>query len=499
MAYGTNVSTLFRYFPKCRRERRTILHVVFFLALFFLSGFQVQGQSLTAHLTVVSQNDVARVRIEGTFAGGSTTWSFPNSYGRVIGLGARIKNLVLSDEFGAQLATRSVGPGEYKAERPATHFTYEVELRQPFNPADASHVSTLNSEYGYLMLADLLPSLPGKEVHVSVTGPWGWSVRTSFVLDGDGFYDLSDRSTGVFFLARDLREKRQEAGPAELLFVTAGEWPFAPGAVTKIAGKIVADYRRRMGYQPKGRLMLMLAPLPGTVGAERWSAETRGSSIVLLMGRQATAKSLLGQLSVVLSHEAFHLWVPNSLALEGDYDWFFEGFTLYQALRCAVRLGFIDFQEYLDTLARVYVSYRATGELDGVSLLEASRRRWTSGSSLVYDKGMLLAFLYDLQTRKASANRLTIDDVYQDLFRRFPTGSAPVDGNVALISALARQVKNEQFSPDYIQGAVSINLEAVLPDYGFRVINAGNKIHLQVAESLTSSQRAMLTSLGYRK
>lgn len=242
----------------------------------------------------------------------------------------------------------------------------------------------------------------------------------------------------------------------------------------------------------------MLAPFPGTVGAERWSAETRGSSIVLLMGHKAPARTLLGQLSVVLSHEVFHFWVPNALALEGDYDWFYEGFTLYQALRSAVRLGFIDFQEYLDTLARVYISYKATGELDGVSLLEASRRRWTSGSSLVYDKGMLVAFLYDLQTRSASGNRHSLDDLYKDLFRRFPVGSKRVDGNESLISALARPVGDQQFNPDYIQGAVSINLESLLPIYGLRVIGAGSKLHLQIIESLTPSQRAVWKSLGYR-
>ena len=30
------------------------------------------------------------------------------------------------------------------------------------------------------------------------------------------------------------------------------------------------------------------------------------------------------------------------------------------------------------------------------SLIEASERRWTTRSSLVYDKGMLVAFIYDL-------------------------------------------------------------------------------------------------------
>ena len=43
--------------------------------------------------------------------------------------------------------------------------------------------------------------------------------------------------------------------------------------------------------------------------------------------------------------------MPNSLKLEGDYDWFFEGFTLYMALRTALELKVIDFKGFLKTLA----------------------------------------------------------------------------------------------------------------------------------------------------
>ena len=87
-----------------------------------------------------------------------------------------------------------------------------------------------------------------------------------------------------------------------------------------------------------------------------------------------------------MSHELFHLWVPNSLQLAGDYDWFFEGFTLYQALRTDLRLGLISFNDYLETIARVYDSYLAASDRDALSLIEASERRWTTSSSLVYEK-----------------------------------------------------------------------------------------------------------------
>ncbi len=151
-------------------------------------------------------------------------------------------------------------------------------------------------------------------------------------------------------------------GAMEFLFVTSGDWAFSDDDVTKVAAKVVKDHTKHVGRSLEGRSVLMLASLPGVFGAEHWSAETRGSNIVLLLGKNSSRGVLLGKIGIVLTHELLHLWVPNGLPFDGNYDWFFEGFTLYQALRSAARLGFIDFREYLDTMARVYDSYLATPE-----------------------------------------------------------------------------------------------------------------------------------------
>ena len=136
-----------------------------------------------------------------------------------------------------------------------------------------------------------------------------------------------------------------------------GTWPFSESDAAKISAKILDEYSQLTGFQLKRNAVLMLVPYPGETGPSSWSAETRGNVVVLLLGRNAKRKSVLSRLGIVLSHELFHLWVPNSLKLEGAYDWFFEGFTLYQALRMDLRLGLISFDDYLETIASVYDSY----------------------------------------------------------------------------------------------------------------------------------------------
>jgi predicted metalloprotease with PDZ domain len=238
----------------------------------------------------------------------------------------------------------------------------------------------------------------------------------------------------------------------------------------------------------------MIAPLPVTsTGRSEWKAETRGSTVVLLANPKKF-HSWRNQLAIIFSHEMFHLWVPNSLKLQGDYDWFFEGFTLYTALLTVRELGNVDFKETLNTLARVYDVY--ISQPDEKSLIEASETRWTSPFTNVYVEGMLVAFLYDLKIRKESGGRLTLADRYRELFsRRF---AANTNANEAIIAVLDSAPAMSGFARVYIESNTRLELERVLPAYGLTLDSSGKKSQLRVNRDLNDEQKQLLRSLGYR-
>jgi len=222
------------------------------------------------------------------------------------------------------------------------------------------------------------------------------------------------------------------------------------------------------------------------------------------MGNLPSKTAALSQLSVPLTHELFHLWVPNALALDGEYDWFYEGFTIYQAARTAVRLGLLTFQEFLNAIARAYDAYSAGVDRDRLSLVEASQRRWVGGESVVYQKSMLVAFLYDLKLRSLSHGKRSLDDVYRELFRqhRSAEGSAAEagrrsDGNDAAIAALSNAPGMQGFAESFIRRAVAIDLPAHLAPSGLSVEPLGLRTRVGVTESLTRPQRDLLRELGY--
>jgi predicted metalloprotease with PDZ domain len=219
----------------------------------------------------------------------------------------------------------------------------------------------------------------------------------------------------------------------------------------------------------------------------------------VVSGRLPSKFAAQAQLDGALTHELFHLWVPNGLALEGEYDWFYEGFTNYMALRAAMRRGQLSFPDYLNTLGREYDAYKSARGAKEVSLPEASERRWSGSTALVYHKGMLVAFLYDLALMRQTGGRQWLGDVYRELFRRYGQGGERADGNRAVVEALAGMTGMRDFVSRYVEGASEIALDPLIEPFGLRVEPGGARTHVGVADATERSQRELLRKLGYNE
>jgi len=489
------------------------------LGAFALLGFLASiasAQQLSVVIRVQSQAP-GRVLIEGN-ASPSTVWSFRDSYAGVNNLGVRIEEMHLFDADGADIQTRKIAPGQFEAAKPASKFRYEVNLNPPARASDAALVSWLNADRGVLRLADLLPladrtvaantgaatrvnnqTRDRSQAAVSIYLPAGWSVHSN---EGNSQTELNvlDIDRAVFALGRQLRTSRTTVSKTTLNLIIDGEWAFADADALEMANKVFATYTEVMGGRPANQATLILFPSPQNVAADRWSAETRGSTVSLLMGKLPSKTAALLQLSVPLTHELFHLWIPNALALEGDYDWFYEGFTVYQSARTAVRLGLLTFQEFLNAIARAYDAYAVGLERDRWSLIEASQRRWTTGSSAVYQKSMLVAFVLDLKLRSQSRGKRSLDGLYREVFgryRSFGTSAVAADGNQAVAAIIESTPGLEHFAETYVRRAAVIDLPAEATPFGLKVERLGLRTRISVSETLTRQQRDLLRELGY--
>lgn len=479
-----------------------------------LHAQEAQASTIRARIIVVAVAP-ARIRIEAELPAAVNALSFRNAYGGVLGLGERIESLETTAANGETVHVQKLAPGEFRTAEKFTRFRYEVNFAGPLRPSQMSHVSWLNREHGLLMLMDLLPVTTKdaggfSSALIEFELPPSWTVAANIKREGprtkkensrakkdSAQFSTDDPENAVFLLGPSVQEKTETFAPISFSLITSGKRPFSEKDALKISRRIIAEYSRMTRFELKRNAVLMLVPYPNEAGPDNWTAETRGNDVVLLLGRKASGKRVLARLGIVLSHELFHLWVPNSLQLAGDYDWFFEGFTLYQALGMDLRLDLISFDGYLETISSVYDSYTASADRDRLSLVEASERRWTTSSSLVYEKGMLAAVIYDLSLRKLSNCRESLDDVYADLFR-LPVGGQG-SANETIIRILGAREGLGSFAKDYVEGTGKIELDSVFAAYGIQVQRGSSGTKLVVGRDLSDAQRKLLQCIGYRR
>lgn len=479
-----------------------------------LACFEARALAQQLTLTIRVDPNAGRVVVSGRGAA-SAAWSFRDSYAGILGLGNRIEQFALYDEAGKEISTRKLAPGQFEAAKPASHFRYEVNLQPPLRALDSAKVSWLTSERGVLMLADLLPLLYGTSgakdavnvvsATVQLQLPDSWRAYSSEKEKSASEFEVADASQAIFAIGLRLRASQVTESGMTLTLVADGEWAFADRDALEMAGKVLKAEREVFAAMPARQGTLILYPFPRTAAASEWSAETRGSTVTLLMGRLPSKVGALAQLSTPLTHELFHLWVPNGLALTGDYDWFYEGFTMYQAARTAVRLELLTFPEFLNAIGRAYDGYLADKDRDRWSLVDASRRRWTSGAPSVYSKSMLVAFILDLKIRSQSRGKRSLDDVFQRLFKQ--NGFAParsaiattriLDGNEAVLNAFGIEPAAREVARILTQEPASIDLQKELAPNGLIVEKLGLRTRLGVVDKLNKHQRDLLRDLGY--
>ena len=480
--------------PRSRPLNSSIYRSLFFFVVVFwivTNGVCAQTERSNIKLTLSSAETI---RIDIQSSRPIKSWSFLNSYGNSLNLGSRIHEFQARGVNGQIIPVRNVAPGEFRSDEAVNDVSFNVRLSAA-DTNEPAHVSWLTSQNGLLMFADLIPRDLDKSYLAEFSLPDRWDLETAVYQDERHRFVIDDPMKAVFLIGRPLRTALKTVEGMSLEFVASGNWPFKEDRAAKSAAWLLKKYFELTGFRLPKKSVVMIAPIPSANSGVQWTAETRGSTVILLFDSRAKFRNWIPQLEVIFTHELFHLWVPNSLRLEGDYDWFFEGFTLYQALLTAQESKLISFQEYLDTLSRVYASYRSAA--DDLSLIEASEQRWTRSTSTVYDKGMLVAFIYDLMLREESRGKSGLSEKYHQLFKEYSAKEA--NGNEAIMSLLNSSSSSGDFLRTHVQNKKILNLEQSLARYGLMIDSNGSQTHLRVVENLNDAQFQLLKQLGYKR
>jgi hypothetical protein len=455
------------------------------------------AQRFEAEITIDAGRSIASV--SGRFLSPGTEFtrvnlSFAGSIAGHNDLAKRIRGLEIFDQHGAPVGLRKMIDSEYLAEAGVVSWKYEVDLKPLKDVNAAAHTSWISGEAALIMLADVLPTteITGK---VRLRLPADWTVFTTETSEAGSVFSIRDAGRAVFALGREWQKVEIRDSGTNIDVITSGRWHFTPTESAAMAREVSGQLLKTLGDLDDKRRQVILSNFPVTTRPGQWAAETRGDSVTIISSDMPFRTQSLQRLHEQLRHELFHLWIPNGVNLTGSYDWFYEGFALYQSLKLAVGLNRIRFEDFLDTLSRAHTIDSAQSQRS--SLIQASTNRFAGSNTQVYARGMLVAFLCDLALLNQSKGKRSVEDVLEELFVKHRKPAGPVDGNTAVLAALRSNPGIVPIVEKYIAGAEKIDWTPELAAAGLEDGDSGVLTTLRVKEKLTGRQKALLDKLGY--
>jgi hypothetical protein len=215
---------------------------------------------------------------------------------------------------------------------------------------------------------------------------------------------------------------------------------FAPGDISlpkskilewvETSAKAVSTYYGRF---PVNSLKLLLVPVDGprVRGGTTWGY--RGAAIRVLVGRMSSAEDL--RKDWVLVHEMVHLALPD---MEERYNWLSEGLAVYVEPIARVQAGDLSATEIWQAMMRDMPKGLPQPGDEGLDNTDTWGRKYWGGA--------MFCLIADIQIRKATGNRLGLQDAMRGVLAA--GGNHEVDWPIERILATADKAVGLQVLAD---------------------------------------------------
>jgi predicted metalloprotease with PDZ domain len=275
--------------------------------------------------------------------------------------------------------------------------------------------------------------------------------------------------------------------------------------------KIIKAEAAIFGDLPYERYVFILHVAPGLRGG----TEHLNSTVMQVPQRAFEDEGQYKALLSLTAHEMFHTWNVKRLrpaALRNidlskenytDLLWFCEGTTSYYDELVPVRAGFETPEGYLQTLAESIYQRRARPAMRVQSVAEASFDAWikfgnanpddVNSSVSYYDTGSLISLLLDLELRKRSGNKASLDTLMHEMYKNFPS-EGPGFTMRDLIDTATRLggLSFDHFFSHYIYSANRLPFEDLFETVGLEMIPKDNAPHAYIGLLLQDDNSACM-------
>ena len=269
-----------------------------------------------------------------------------------------------------------------------------------------------------------------------------------------------------------------------------GEQNWGHDRVTRDSKRIVEEAARMFGGLPYDHYTFLFF---ATSGPALGGLEHRNSTAITLnpwIGRPAKSYERVLE---VTSHEFFHLWNvkrirPTALG-PFDYEretytkllWVMEGITSYYDDLICERAGLYPDGRYLKKVAEAIEKYREKPSRLRQSLTASSFDTWLwryegDGNSVnrmmsYYEKGSLVGMCLDLEIRRRTSNRKSLDDVMRHLWSDVAQkGRTLEEDDLRPIVERVAGASFKEFFDKYVDGTAEVPFESFLKVCGLELV-----------------------------
>lgn len=213
--------------------------------------------------------------------------------------------------------------------------------------------------------------------------------------------------------ARDLKVVTRTTAGAEVKVAVIGTWTMDTDAFADTLSKVV-EAEHAYWHDRGEPYTVTVTPLTPRAGSISLGGTGLDDGFAIYGGTD----SPLERMRYLLAHEHMHTWNPLKLGVpppedrEAEDYWFSEGFTDFLTYRVLLRSGVWSLEDYASNLNEMLAAYA------GSSARTAPNNRivtdfWKDYAvqKLAYQRGQLLAMVWDGRLRRASGGRRDLDDV----------------------------------------------------------------------------------------
>jgi predicted metalloprotease with PDZ domain len=225
----------------------------------------------------------------------------------------------------------------------------------------------------------------------------------------------------AIYVGGDFRLRRLELPGGEVVVALRGDWPFEDADLFDLVRGVVRVEREFWDDLDFPYYLITMIPTGTTCCS--FGGTTLTDSFAMFI---ATDRGIDLQLQHLLAHELLHTWIGQRMRnVDTDEEpepslyWFSEGFTDHYTRDLLLRAELIDEDTFLEDLnGRLYAYH--TSPVRNAPNARIVEDYWNDRhvQQLPYQRGDLLAALWDAAIREVSKEERSLDDVMRELLRR---------------------------------------------------------------------------------